>query len=320
MDATELGALWQDAFELWLGSQSSENTRRAYKSAWMDLTSWAGHQIKPWQITRTEIVRWSNDMLHRRALSAETVAQRLAAVSSFFVFAQRVYTYRDADGNEVALAQRNPTDGAPRPARQMYGKANPLTADQARQLLDAIPRDTTLGLRDYALILGYLATGRRNSELRQLRWGDLQVDGAKERVRYRWSGKGKTDQLDEMPVGVYYAIMDYLRAAKRLRKIRKTHYIFIPVDGDPTHPLTSAAVAYTLKKYAAAAGMDPAELHVHSLRHTLAFLLIEEAGATVDVVSSLLGHSGIQVTQVYLHRLTGHHTAAQQRVMEALRI
>ena len=317
MDPNELAALWQDAFELWLGAQSSDNTRRAYKSAWGDLTSWSGQQLKPWEITRTEIVRWANDMQHRRGLAAETIAQRMAAVSSFFVFAQRVYTYRNEQGNEVALAHRNPTDGAPRPARQMYGKANPLTAQQARMLLEAIPRDTVLGLRDYALILGYIATGRRNSELRQLKWGDITLDG--QRVIYRWSGKGKKDVVDDMPRGVYDAIVDYLRAAKRLRQMRKQHYIFTAEGAGGQRPLTSAGVAYTLKKYAAAAGLDADEIHVHSLRHTLAYLLIEEAGASVDVVSNLLGHSGIQVTQVYLHRLTGHHTAAQQRVMDVLR-
>ena len=70
-----------------------------------------------------------------------------------------------------------------------------------------------LGLRDYALLKSYLLTGFRNSELRTLRWGDLQLEG--DRVYCRWRGKGSKTDLVEFPWPAYHAITDFLQAAGR---------------------------------------------------------------------------------------------------------
>ena len=79
---------WAQAYNLWLNSRTSPHTRRAYSSAW---TSFQDHSGKlPWEITRADIARWL-DAQRAAGLSASTINQRLAALSSFFTYASQVY-------------------------------------------------------------------------------------------------------------------------------------------------------------------------------------------------------------------------------------
>jgi site-specific recombinase XerD len=261
-----------------------------------------------------------------------------------------------SSGQEQPLHHFNPANAVPRPRIVPFHKARYLTADQARAFLRAIPRDILQGLRDYALFLAYLATGRRNSEIRLLRWGDLEVefsqagtwdltqsnpesteiDRAPARVYYRWIGKGKS-RRDQCPLPVYYAILDFLSASKRLENIRPEEFIFTPLNDHASRfphckvmvysgarlfsqdgePISARMVNSLVKKYARRAGLDPKRLTVHTLRHTAA-MLRKEAGESLESISSFLGHSNISTTQIYLHSVAGRQDIAWQRVSELL--
>ena len=164
---------WSSAFDLWLASHPSPNTRRAYRKAW-DLF-FAFTSRSPWEISKSDVARWIE---YQRAqhLSPETIQQRLAALSSFYTYVTQIYTSLTPDGREQPLHFFNPVKAVPRPRTSPYNKARYLNVDQARAFLHAIPRYTLQGMRDYALFLTYLATGRRNSEIRTLRYGDFEFE------------------------------------------------------------------------------------------------------------------------------------------------
>jgi len=226
---------------------------------------------------------------------------------------------------------------------------------EARALLQAIPRDTMQGLRDYALFLCYLATGRRNSEVRTLKWEAFEGAGdgerqfgerqAGERVWYRWSGKGKSDKRYECPLPVWQAIHAYLKAAGRLEGIRSDDFIFTALsdhaarlpnvsgkiavvnevndriaDGETWRPgltpLSMHEVGRLLKRYARLGGLDPGKVKVHTLRHTAA-MLRKESGASLEEICQFLCHSSLAVTQIYLHEVEGKKDTCWSRV-EAL--
>jgi len=345
--------VWAEAFELWLESRPSDNTRRSYRGAWQAFLAFVDKD--PWQVGKTDVARWL-DELRRQGLSKSTLQVRVAAISSFYIYARDEYEVNKPDGTCAPLHDANPAAAKSlRTKVNPYGKARYLSTMEARALLQAIPRDTMQGLRDYALFLCYLATGRRNSEVRTLKWEAFEGAGdgerqfgerqAGERVWYRWSGKGKSDKRYECPLPVWQAIHAYLKAAGRLEGIRSDDFIFTALsdhaarlpnvsgkiavvnevndriaDGETWRPgltpLSMHEVGRLLKRYARLGGLDPGKVKVHTLRHTAA-MLRKESGASLEEICQFLCHSSLAVTQIYLHEVEGKKDTCWSRV-EAL--
>jgi len=302
----EQNAKWTTAYNRWLESKA-ENSRRPYQRAWDRLLTFTGKQ--PWEISAADLENFTGEM--RRKVSPSTLHQMLAAISSFYQYAQTRYVDMQ-DGQEIPLYYYNPAKMVDRPKIQQYGKAHPLTSDEARTLLQTIDRETVLGKRDYALILAYLATGRRNTEIRTLTWGQIEHDG--QRIWYRWQGKRDSGGKYELPAPVWHAICDYLSTAGRLASMSRCDHIFTAitdhasrfpgVDHDPDRPLSSRYIRDLVKKYARLAGLDPEQVRVHDLRHTAA-LLREDAGDDWGQICGFLGQANPKTTMIYLHKIGG---------------
>lgn len=276
----------------WLHGQNSPKTRQAYEDAWRMLLE--SCQRDPDQVTPEDVRGWVAGMRERGNAPA-TINQRLSAISSFYAY----------------YGMTNPVT-VKRPKVSLYGKAHHLDAEQARALLGAIDRRTVQGKRDYALFLFYIATGRRNGEVRKLRWGDFEV--SEKRVTYRYTGKGK-DEKYELPLEIYGAILEYLEAAGRL-PMSLGDFIFTPMTGE-NQPLCGNQVRKLLRKYLKLAGLDPAKIRVHDLRHTAAMLRLQ-SGQNMEQIRDFLNHSSLVMTSLYLHRLEGRKDTAWLTVREML--
>lgn len=302
--------IWEDARRLWLERQRSANTREAYQESLDHLLGFCGVQL--WQVRRTDIARWTNHL--RRTVSEATLALRLSAVSSFYRFASEDYTITAADGAEIPLCQHNPVLGAARPKISPYNKAAVMDAAAARAFLAAIPRtETPVGRRDYALFLGYLMTGRRNSEWRTIRYEDIEFRPSG--MVFRWSGKGRRGVIQDLAEPVWVAISEYAAIEGR-----ESGYVFHSYDWHGNvleQPVGAVTVRTALKYYAQKAGLNPDRLRVHSLRHTAA-LLRREAGDDMETIRDFLGHSNLSTTQVYLHTLQGRRDDTWQTVADML--
>ena len=327
----DFAAQYTRAFQQW-HNQLSPNTRRAYSRAWASLTQFTNIPI--YQLTSAELRDWLVH-LQTQGLSPATIAQGLAAVSSFYQFTMTRFAILDEHGAERPLhTGSNPARAVRRPATSPYGKAAYLQAADLTRLLAAIPRDTWQGLRDYSLFLGYVLTGRRNNEWRTLRWGHLGFRGGDytncTEVYYRWDGKGKTDQLHQLPPPVWDAIQRFLKAANHLQAIEADHYIFTPLSdgaenfGHPvtalwSAPLSACQVNRLLRRYARRAGLDTTGLSVHTLRHSHAMLL-DSLDVDLKTISQRLAHSSPVTTTIYLDHLKGVPDRTWRQAAAALKL
>jgi integrase len=123
-----------------------------------------------------------------RAVAATTANRRLAILSSFFHYALR----------QDLLRGVNPIDRLERRRVQDYSGARPLEYADLETNLAAIDRTTAAGKRDLALLLVGLYTGRRLSELWNMRREHLDI--RRTHIDIRWPRtKGGKEQFSRLP-------------------------------------------------------------------------------------------------------------------------
>ncbi|MBP9805498.1 MAG: site-specific tyrosine recombinase XerD [Candidatus Accumulibacter sp.] len=165
---------------------------------------------------------------------------------------------------------------------------------QVEHLLAAPRLETTLGQRDRAMLETLYATGLRVSELVGLKLHELNLDMGVVRV----FGKGGKERLVPLGEDARDWLRAYLADARQtLLEGRQSDAVFVTARGSA---MTRQAFWQLVKRYALQAGMDPARLSPHVLRHAFATHLLNH-GADLRVVQLLLGHSDISTTQIYTH-------------------
>ncbi len=230
---------------------------------------------------------WFAD-LSRRGLSAATAARRRSSVRQFYRFALAEGWRADDPSRRLDA----PRQGRPLPKS--------LSRDEIDRLLAAAAaRDAAAGLRLVALVEMAYASGLRVSELLGLKVEAVRRDPAYLIVR----GKGGKERLAPLNPAARTALKAWLTArdARRKPETPDSPWLF-PSSGRSGH-LTPRRFAQLLDEAAVAAGLDPARVSPHVLRHAFATHLLE-GGADLRVVQTLLGHTDIATTQIYTHVAT----------------
>ncbi len=138
------------------------------------------------------------------------------------------------------------------------------------------------------------ATGLRVSELTGLKLAQVSLDMGVVRVL----GKGSKERLVPLGEEAISWIKRYLETARiPLAAKGRSDAMFVTARGGP---LTRQAFWALLKRYAVKAGIPPASLSPHVLRHAFATHLLNH-GADLRVVQLLLGHADITTTTIYTH-------------------
>ena len=228
--------------------------------------------------------------LGSRGLAPATAARRRASVRQFYRFALGEGWRTDDPSRRV---------DAPRKGRSLPRTLSRAEVDAL--IAAAAARDGAQGLRLACMVELLYASGLRVSELTALPLAVLARDPAYLMVR----GKGGKERLAPLNAAARTAVKAYLDVRK----------VFLP-KGDAANPwlfpsrgkggrLTPRRLAQLLDEAAADAGIDPARVSPHVLRHAFATHLLE-GGADLRVVQTLLGHADIATTQIYTH-LAGDH-------------
>lgn len=218
-------------------------------------------------------------------LSATSAGRTVVAVRGFHKFAV-------TDG----LAKLNPAVGVkpPSPAKRLP-KALPL-ADVEAILEAAGAPETTLALRDRALLELLYGTGARISEAVGLDVDDLDLGNGEQPGTVLLRGKGSKERI--VPVGRFAreAIAAYLTRARPdlVAGGSGTPAMFLNARGGR---LSRQSAWTVIVRSAERAGVK-AEVSPHTMRHSFATHLLE-GGADVRVVQELLGHASVTTTQIY---------------------
>jgi integrase/recombinase XerD len=174
-----------------------------------------------------------------------------------------------------------------------------LSVAEVERLLAAAPKvgRGPLGrARNTALVALLYATGMRVSELVELPVAAAR--GHPEMLLVR--GKGGKERLVPLSPPARAALDDWLRARDADKARAASPHLF-PSGGKAGH-LTRHRFYGLIKEIAVAAGVDPAQVTPHRLRHAFATHLLAN-GADLRVIQTLLGHADIATTEIYTHVL-----------------
>jgi integrase/recombinase XerD len=231
--------------------------------------------------------------LEAQGFKATTTSRRLSAIRQFHRF---LYS-EGLRGDDPAAVLTGPKRGRSLPKVLSVKEVGRLL-QAARQAADdpAAPRPRRLRAARLACLLEVVyATGLRVSELVTLPLSAARRDARMLYVR----GKSSKERLVPLNDAAKHAMAAYL-ALLAEGTAKPSKWLF-PSFGDSGH-LTRQHFARELKQLAALAGLAPARVSPHVLRHAFASHLLHN-GADLRVVQTLLGHADISTTQIYTHVL-----------------
>lgn len=231
-----------------------------------------------------DIVRSYIKFLVENKYTVTSQARKIAVLNSFYLFLL-----------SENLITKNPVNSIFLP-KQVSHLPKYLTIEEIEKLIEtSININKTKGIRLKCQIELLYATGLRVSELLNLSLSSVIKDKF---IQVR--GKGSKERL----VPVHKKAIEVLNEYKEIRscfyKTKDNKFLF-PSKGKTGHQ-TRESFFINLKQIAIKAGIDPAKVSPHVLRHSFASHLLEK-GADIRTVQFLLGHEDISTTQIYTHIL-----------------
>lgn len=217
-------------------------------------------------------------LLHQEKLKATSIARKISCLKNFFKFLL----------NENFISD-NPAMNLEAPKREAK-LPKFLSEEEILKLLTAAEAD----LRLSCMIEILYAAGLRVTELVSLPFVSVQREGATLRNYLIVKGKGDKERIAPLNKAAIKKLLEYLG------KREESPWLF-PGYVKGKH-LTRQAFHKMLKDLAIAAGLDPARVHPHVIRHSFATHLLNN-GVDLRVLQELLGHSDISTTEIYTHIL-----------------
>ena len=239
----------------------------------------------------TEILENYIGELHRK-YKPKTVKRKIASIKAFFHYLE----YKD-------LIEKNPFNKLHVRFREPVILPKTIPLNIVEKLLSTIYNQKNSAktnyqkrnsLRDVAVIELLFATGMRISELCTLRTNDINLYNGNILIY----GKGSKERMIQIGnISVINILIEYKN--EFCREIENCNHFLSNQSGKP---LTDQAVRRMLNKYTTLAAID---MHItpHLFRHTFATSLLE-ADVDIRYIQQMLGHSSINITEIYTHVAT----------------
>ncbi len=241
-------------------------------------------------VTPDEIYDYISYLRRGRGISPRSAQRKLSAVKSLYKFATVTGKIKNNPARDI-------DHSASKKTLPKY-----MTLNESVDLLNSVSeeKDSKTKLRDYAIIITFLNTGMRLSELVSINMEDFDRDMTSLVV----TGKRSKQRIVYINDAARDAILEYrgslTEEQKNVKdeKSKNRHPVFL---SNRNERISNKTVQWLVHKHLVNAGLGYKQLSTHKLRHTAATLMYREGGVDIRVLQDILGHEQLNTTQIYTH-------------------
>ena len=263
----------------------SDNTLQSYRRDILQYDDYLMHnKINYTKVTKEEVKEYL-EVLHNMNKKTSTISRNLASIRSFYQFLLK---------NKKIKA--DPTEGIQSP--KIEKKAPSVLSSKEIELLLNQPNNAELkGIIKKPMLQFAYATGIKVTEIISLDLDD--VDLKEGYVSCKMGNKKRVIPLGSLSLKALKEYVDNVRPI--LIKDEKDRALFVNINGKR---LTRQGFWKIVKYYKEQAHITK-EITPHVLRHSFATHLLQN-GADLKAIQTMLGHSDISSTQVYMQFQEGN--------------
>ena len=257
----------------------SKNTLQSYERDILQFDKYLSDKKMNYSKINQEDIKEYLNHLQEIGKKTSSISRSLASIRSFYQYESRVKKIKN-----------NPTEGVQAPKVEKHAP-NILSSQEVELLLDQ-PKDVDLkGTRDKAMLEFAYATGMRVTEMISLNIEDVDVENST--VVCKTANKQRVIPLGSMSLK---ALKEYIEDARPiLVRDEEEKALFVNING---RRLTRQGFWKIVKYYKHQAHITK-DITPHVLRHSFATHLLQN-GADLKSIQTMLGHSDISSTQVYM--------------------
>lgn len=228
------------------------------------------------QVANMDINRPESRIDNGKNISTTTINNYIRNIKVFFNYL-----------SEEHIINENPVTRI-KQLKQVIEKKEPLTKEQIRKLFSAFDIATFHGYRDYMTVKLLLSVGARIGETLSLEIDDL--DFRNSTILFR-DTKNKNEKVSYMTPKLSSELKRWISYKERYSK---SHFLF------PTTRHTKMSVTNFESNLKRTSRQVELEVNPHKLRYTFANDFLK-AGGSIYVLSKLLDHSSVKITEIYLN-------------------
>ena len=257
----------------------SNNTLQSYRRDITQYESYINQENLQYQKVNKDDIKKYLSNLKNIGKKTSTISRNLASIRSFYQYLLRMKKVKE-----------DPTEGIQSPKVEKR-VPSVLTSEEVELLLEQ-PKGVDLkGIRDKAMLEFAYATGMRVTEIISLNIEDVHLEDGY--VTCKCESKSRDIPLGKM---CEKALKEYLDHSRNiLIKNDKEKALFVNINGKR---LTRQGFWKIIKYYKEQAHIEK-DITPHVLRHSFATHLLQN-GADLKAIQTMLGHSDISSTQVYM--------------------
>ena len=251
------------------------------------------------EVTHAILIQFKEDLMANNK-SASTISMYMTALKKLYKYLETKGFKNIASDLKGAKQKRN------------YSK-DPLTLDQAKDLLNSIDRTTNEGKRNYALIHLLITTGLRTIEIERANVEDIRNIGNNSVLYIMGKGRDSKDEYVKLTYETLKAINDYL-LTRKIKDNKEPLFISLS-DRTNGQRLKTRSIRDIVKKAFRNIGLNSDKITTHSLRHT-AITLSLLGGTPLQEVQQMARHSNINTTMIYAHNLKRIESNAENNIQK----